>query len=51
MTKKMSKYDAKKRCKEIIDKMYKMFGAEYATAKDYTDVRTVIQRIRNRVNK
>jgi len=45
---KMTKSAAKKRCAEIVTKMYNLFGAEYATAKDYTDVRLVVQRIRNR---
>lgn len=46
---KMTKSAAKKRCAEIVTKMSKMFDAEYATVKDYQDVRNVIQRIRNRV--
>jgi len=46
---KLTKHGAKKRCAEIITKMSKMFDAEYASVKDYEDVRRVIQRIRNRV--
>jgi hypothetical protein len=44
----MSKSNAKKRCAEIITKMYNLMGAEYATAKDYDAVRAIMQRIRNR---
>ncbi len=46
---KLTKSGAKKRCAEIITKMSKLFDAEYASVKDYQDVRSVIQRIRNRV--
>ena len=45
---KMSKSDAKKQCFLIITKMYHLLGAEYATAKDYTAMRAIIQRIQNR---
>jgi hypothetical protein len=45
---KMTKSEAKKKCGEIVTKMYKLFGAEYATAKDYEAVRRVVNIIRNR---
>ena len=45
---KMTKSEAKKKCAEIVTKMYKLLGAEYATATDYEAVRKIINKVRNR---